>query len=69
MIEIFKTNIDKPWKADQMVAILQVHFSDCSVSIDLEDCDRILRVEGQLLSSETIKEIVVNEGFQCSVLE
>jgi len=49
--------------------MLQGRLPDCSITFDLEDCDRILRVEGSSLKSEMIEEMVVKAGFECSILE
>lgn len=45
MVEVFKTNINCPDKAGQLVAAIHHAFTNCKANFDLEDCDRILRVE------------------------
>lgn len=45
MIEVFKTNINCPDKAKQLVEAIHGTFKNYRVNFDLEDCDRILRVE------------------------
>jgi hypothetical protein len=69
MIEIFKTNVDGIKNAEKILLMLQGRLPDCSITFDLEDCDRILRVEGSSLKSEMIEEMVVKAGFECSILE
>jgi len=46
MVEIFKTNVEINTDANAIVSILQRQFPDCKINFDLEDCDRILRIEG-----------------------
>ena len=47
MIEVFKTNIKKASKAKRLIGLLAHHFPGSKVNIDLHDCDKILRIEGQ----------------------
>ena len=45
MIEVFKTNINCPDKAKQLVEAIHLAFKIYKANFDLKDCDRILRVE------------------------
>lgn len=58
MVEVFKTNIsDKHWAATTLND-LQRKFQHYKANFDLEDCDRILRVEsknGDLKVMELLK--------------
>lgn len=38
-------------------------------SFDLEDCDRVLRVEANMISPEEIFDVFQNAGFECEELE
>lgn len=68
MVEVFKTNIDNKLVAEQMRELLLARLPDCKVNFDLEDCDKILRVEGFVSVDEVIR--VINEhNFHCEVLE
>ncbi len=69
MVEIFKTNVPDPLQADQLVTLLYRYFPGCRINFDLEDCDRILRVEGELLTTEKVKMLVNERGFICEVLD
>ncbi|MGC4102124.1 hypothetical protein [Ferruginibacter sp.] len=44
MIEVFKTNINCPDKARELVEQLCKSFAQYQANFDLDDCDRILRV-------------------------
>lgn len=46
-IEVFKTNISSTSEATRLKAALLLHFPECSINFDLEDCDRILRMDGR----------------------
>ena len=45
LIEIFRTNVEDESTADRTVNALHENFKNVSANFDLEDCDRILRVE------------------------
>jgi len=68
MVEVFKTNVQQHELADQLVSILRNRFTFCKINFDLEDCDKILRVEGKQIFVETIIEILNTHGLQCEVL-
>jgi len=39
------------------------------INFDLEDCDKILRVEGENILNEKITGLVTESGYQCEVLK
>ena len=57
MIEVFKTNVNKPAQAEQLVQLIQQTFAGYNANFDLEDCDRILRIKSRTLinSGEVIR--------------
>ncbi|KAA2240896.1 hypothetical protein F0L74_19565 [Chitinophaga agrisoli] len=69
MVEVFKTNVEHATQATQLVALLLQHFPDSRVNFDLEDCDRILRIEGQHFIAEKVQLLVNGRGFSCEALE
>jgi hypothetical protein len=69
MVEIFKTNVVEASQAGSIVAFLLQYFRFSRVSFDLEDCDKILRVEGESIPNTKIIEILTKKGFQCHVLD
>ena len=68
MVEIFKTNVDDPFHAGQIVALLNHHFPAFMINFDLHDCDKILRIKGESIPVEEIVNLVSANGFHCSVL-
>ena len=68
MVEVFKTNVQQRELAEQLVSILHDRFAFLKINFDLEDCDKILRVEGKEICVETIIEILSAHGFECDVL-
>lgn len=56
MIEVFSTNIRDPALAGQLLKQIHLAFKDYTANFDLDDCDRILRVQakGQIDTEELI---------------
>ena len=67
MIEVFKTNIDNIEEAERIRKLLPEYFPDCQINLDLEDCDKILRIKGKI-STETIIDLVNANNYQCELL-
>jgi len=68
MVEVFKTNVQHKELAEQLVSALQDRIDFCKINFDLEDCDKILRVECKQVCVETVIEILNTHGLQCEVL-
>jgi len=69
MIEVFKTNVQFEEQGERILASLAQLFSSLKINFDLEDCDKILRVEGNDFSVELIRETVHRFGHTCELLE
>ncbi len=68
MVEIFKTNVDEP-AAPKLLDLLLQRMPLHKITFDLEDCDRILRVEGTNVLADRIIDLLRAHGYQCLVLE
>jgi hypothetical protein len=69
-IEIFKTNVKGKQKATFLIDEMHEHFPEYNISIDLEDHDKVLRVEnkkGKIHAEEVIK-LLKKRNFNCEVL-
>ena len=69
MIEVFKTNVADANHSKRMTRKLLEHFPESRVDFDLEDCDRVLRVEGDRIIPVKVIEILRSSGFSCVELE
>lgn len=69
MVEVFKTNISDRTTANKVKADLYHLFPGFKINFDLDDCDRILRVESEHIIPEEVTRILNNKGFQCEMLE
>jgi len=69
MVEVFKTNVYEAEKSDLIFQKLHKHFPENKINFDLDDCDKILRVEGNNILPGKIIEIVEQEGHFCEILD
>lgn len=69
MIEVFKTNVETASDANNIVQMLLQHFPGNRINFDLQDCDKILRVEGNNFSTDKIMLLLNKNGFCCEILE
>lgn len=68
MVEVFKTNVEGNELAERLATTLRDHFPLSKVNFDLEDCDKILRIEDREVCADTIIEWMNHKGFECEVL-
>jgi len=68
MIEVFKTNIETVDESNLVLGILTNNFPELRINFDLDDFDKILRVEGNNLIIVQIISIIRENGFYCEVL-
>ncbi|MCW3122233.1 MAG: hypothetical protein JWQ38_1725 [Flavipsychrobacter sp.] len=69
MVEVFKTNVEHEHQAMVLEQMLTQHFPLLRVDFDIEDCDRILRVEGATVATPRIIELMTANGYHCHILE
>jgi len=68
MVEVFKTNVQER-KAPILLAALSNAFPGCRINFDLEDCDRVLRIEGTDFCNEAIISMLNAHNCICEILE
>lgn len=71
MVEVFRTNVKNREHASALVFRICKEFAHYKVNFDLDDCDRILRVECKTFPIETdrIINLVHHSGYIAEVLE
>ncbi len=69
MIEVFKTNVYEAEKSKIIIQKLHEYFPENETNFDLDDCDKILRVEGAYILSEKIMAVLNDEGHFCEILD
>lgn len=62
MVEIFKTNVRNKSKSRTIVSMLEKNFPKYKINFDLDDCDKILRIESNNghIDIESVLKIVRN---------
>jgi hypothetical protein len=69
MVEVFKTNVQSVIDAEILVQKIRQLFPNLKVTFALDDCDRILRLEGNSICNESILKILNNHGYDAALLE
>lgn len=65
MVEIFKTNVNSNEHAQRLASLLH----PMKATFDLDDCDKILRVEDSQIDTDLVVRFVNAQGFVCTLLE
>lgn len=68
MVEVFKTNVSCEEVSMMLTDILLRHFPGSRISFDLEDCDRVLRIEQEGIIPGKVIEIISTKGYHCEIL-
>lgn len=71
MIEVFRTNVNSRNEADLLAGKIHETFESYLANFDLEDCDKILRIEtaGEHLDAKAIINLVNQYGFMAEAFE
>lgn len=71
MIGIFRTNISTGNDRNRVIEAIHANFNVASCNVDLEDCDKVLRIVAlKLPIAETaIIQFIQRLGYQCETLE
>lgn len=68
MVEVFKTDVQRPETAQQLSMYILSLFPGNRVNFDLHDCDNILRIEGDNFSALQIIAAINARGYQAELL-
>jgi hypothetical protein len=68
IVEVFKTNVTEVKLSEILIGQLLNHFPKSRINFDLEDCDKILRVEAKAIIPEKIIEVLNANGYSCEIL-
>jgi hypothetical protein len=69
-VEVFKTNVDKRKNADILLQHIHRNFVGYIANFDLDDCDKILRVQcnGRTIKAKALILFLKDFGFHAEVL-
>lgn len=68
MIYVFKTSVKTKRLVQQLKPFLNNSLQTSKWNFDLEDCDKILRVDSPAEISETVSRLLHGKGFDCEEL-
>jgi predicted RNA binding protein with dsRBD fold (UPF0201 family) len=69
MVEVFKTNVHSQDQAIEVINALQNILPFAKINFDLEDCDKILRIEDEVVLGLQIAEFLRNMKIVVSILD
>jgi hypothetical protein len=71
IVQVFKTDVQDQLVARHILIFLRQTLSHCRINFDLDDCDKILRIESQQESvAETrIQLLIASYGHHCEPLQ
>jgi hypothetical protein len=69
MIGIFKTNVNTPEARSILLQAISSSFPVGNCHVDLEDCDKVLRIVDLGVEEQTIIAFVRKQGYMCDVLD
>ena len=69
MVGIFRTNINTLQDKNTVINEITTHFGVVACSVDIEDCDRVLRIVSPQLGEEAVIAFVKRLGFYCDLLD
>ena len=69
-VEVFKTNVKDPCDARMLVDQIHAVFVGYTANLDLDDCDKILRVVSSdgFIQIRNLMDLITKNGFHAEVL-
>lgn len=68
-VEVFKTNVRSKKNADVVISRIKSILPVGKINFDLDDCDKILRIEAKQIQVQPILNLLLDLGFTCIPLE
>lgn len=68
MVEVFKTDVQTIDQSVKLIRKLRQHIPGIEINFDLEDCDRVLRIEGEYVPVPRVIKLMNNNGYFCELL-
>lgn len=69
MIHVFKTSVKNKAQIKKLKPVLNLNFQDIKWNFDLEDCDKILRIESKKNITKKVINLLKSHYFDCIELE
>jgi len=71
VVQVFKTDVPDRETANVITFFLKRDFSQCRINFDLDDCDRVLRIESKQASVDEMEILLLVGlcGYHCEPLQ
>jgi hypothetical protein len=67
-VEVFKTDVQNVAQSVKLIRKLRQHIPGIEINFDLDDCDRVLRIEGGHIPVPRVIKLMNNNGYYCELL-
>lgn len=68
-VQVFKTNVETVEQAERLIRLITETFPEYTVNFDLDDCDRILRVQASgIIRESSLLTLLHTTGFDAAIL-
>lgn len=68
MISVFKTSVTNSREIETLKPLFDTHLENEKWNFDLEDCDKILRIDTQIEIAESTINLLQDNGYACEEL-
>jgi len=68
-ILVFKTNLTDTRRISDVESLLDIHPHIIQWNVDLDDCDKVLRVVSRHIAPQEVEALLLNAGYYCEELE
>ena len=66
---VFKTNLTDAKRISDVESLLDIHPHIVKWTVDLDDCDNILRIVSRNIAAQEVENILLNAGYYCEELQ
>lgn len=68
-ILVFKTNLTDAKRIEEVESLLDIHPHIIQWNVDLDDCDKVLRIVSRNIAAQEVENILLNAGYYCEELQ
>jgi hypothetical protein len=68
-ILVFKTNLSDAKRIGEVESSLDIHPGIYKWNVDLDDCDKVLRIVSKSIAAPEVENIILSAGYYCEELQ
>ncbi|MBL0740692.1 hypothetical protein [Chryseolinea lacunae] len=69
MIYVFKTSVATQADVQRLKPVLQERLENAKWTFDLDDCDKVLRVDSKIENEQAVIQLLRRNGYDCEALQ